>query len=76
METSFPLAGIKCSIGRIEVVGALLCYMEMSCEYSCPSHSTGYNMMTLRELTAKIIDAEQSNNDEHKQPFRNAIGVK
>lgn len=33
-------------------------------------------MMALRELDAKVIDAEQSHNDEHKQPFRNAIGAK
>ena len=44
--------------------------MEMSCEYSCPSHSAGYHLLALRELTAKIIDAEQPHNGEQGKSFQ------
>lgn len=51
----------------------LLRCMEMSCKYSCPSRSTGCHLLDLRELTVKIIDAEQTYNCEHSKSFQDAI---
>ena len=60
---------------QVGVIRALLCCMEMSCKYSGPSRSAGYHLLALRELTAKVINAEQSHHGEQGKSFQDAIGT-
>ena len=72
VKTSFP-TGIKRSVCQVGFISALLCRTEMSCEDSYSSRLAIFHLRALRQLTAKIIDAEQPHNGEHSKSIQDAI---